>query len=132
MNVRTTKSIFVGILLFTLGLIITTPVHADKQGVITTPKVPFKHALGMKKYQDNCASCHGKWIEGTQSGPPLFHGFYKPSHHGDPAFYRAALKGVFAHHWKFGPMPKIEGITKKDMDKIVPFIRWLQQEKGLY
>jgi hypothetical protein len=60
------------------------------------------------------------------------HGFYKPSHHGDPAFYRAAMKGVQAHHWKFGNMAPVNGITRKDMDSIVPFIRWLQKEKGLY
>lgn len=60
------------------------------------------------------------------------HGFYKPSHHGNAAFYRATLQGVRAHHWQFGDMPKVEGVTAEDMDSIVPFIRWLQQEKGLY
>jgi hypothetical protein len=132
MDTKTTNNILVGLLLFTFGLTITTAVHADKQGALSTPKVPFKHALGMKKYQKNCSSCHGKWIEGTKNGPPLLHGFYKPSHHNDRAFYRAVLKGIFEHHWKFGAMPRIEGITVKDMDKIVPFLRWLQQEKGLY
>ena len=96
------------------------------------PAVPFKHAMGMKKYQSNCAGCHGKWLEGSEQGPPLMHGFYKPSHHGNAAFYRAALQGVRAHHWQFGDMPKVEGITKEDMDSIVPFIRWYQHEKGLY
>lgn len=132
MYMKITNNILVCLLLFTFSLTITTAVHADKQGASPMPKVPFIHALGKRKYQDNCASCHGKWIEGTKSGPPLFHGFYKPSHHNDRTFYRAALKGVFEHHWNFGPMPKIEGITVKDMDNIVPFIRWLQQEKGLY
>ena len=124
--------IVVSLLFFTAGLLVTAPILADKQQLSKQPDVPFKYAVGKKKYQENCAGCHGKWIEGTKSGPPLFHGFYKPSHHGDPSFYRAALKGVRAHHWKFGDMPKIEGVTRKDMDKIVPFIRWLQQEKGLY
>lgn len=124
---RTSNNILVGFLLLTFGLAITTAVNAEN-----IPKVPFKHAVGMEKYQKNCSRCHGKWIEGTKSGPPLLHGFYKPSHHNDRSFYRAALKGVFEHHWKFGAMPKIEGITVKDMDKIVPFLRWLQQEKGLY
>ena len=96
------------------------------------PKVPFIYGKGKNLYQANCAICHGKWIEGTKQGPPLFHPYYKPSHHGDPAFYRAALKGVFEHHWKFGAMPAIKGVTKKDMDSVVPFIRWLQKEKGLY
>lgn len=103
-----------------------------EQGASNPPNVPFKFAIGKKKFQENCSSCHGEWMEGTEQGPPLLHGFYKPSHHGDPSFYRAALKGVRAHHWNFGNMPKIEGITRNDMDQIVPFIRWYQQEKGLY
>ncbi len=102
------------------------------EGASTQPAVPFKYAVGKKKYQESCSICHGKWLAGTKQGPPLMHGFYKPSHHGDPAFYRAALKGVRAHHWKFGNMPPINGINRKDMDSIVPFIRWLQQKKGLY
>jgi hypothetical protein len=86
----------------------------------------------MKKYQSMCASCHGKWGNGTDNGPPLMHPYYVPSHHGDSAFYRAALKGIFAHHWKFGDMPPVPGITKEDMNRIIPFIRWMQQDKGLY
>lgn len=95
-------------------------------------RVPFKHGLGMKKFKASCAACHGEWAEGTEQGPPLIHGFYKPSHHSDTAFYRAALTGVQAHHWQFGNMPPVEGITRKDMDRIIPYIRWLQKEKGVY
>lgn len=95
-------------------------------------KVPFTYAKGVKLFQDNCAACHGKWLEGTKQGPPLLHPFYKPSHHADPSFYRAALNGVKAHHWEFGDMPPVKGITKEDMDVIVPFIRWFQKEKGLF
>lgn len=96
------------------------------------PKVPFVHAKGEKLFQTNCAICHGKTLNGTKQGPPLLHPFYKPSHHADFAFYRAALKGVQAHHWEFGDMPPIQGITREDMDAIVPFIRWYQKEKGLF
>ena len=115
------------VVMFFSGTAVLAGEKAGKQ-----PNVPFKFAIGKKKYQASCSVCHGKWLEGTRQGPPLMHGFYKPSHHGDPSFYRAALKGVQAHHWKFGNMPPIAGITRKDMDSIVPFIRWLQQEKGLY
>jgi mono/diheme cytochrome c family protein len=96
------------------------------------PKVPFTHAKGGKLYKDNCAVCHGETLTGTKQGPPLLHPFYKPSHHADFSFYRAALKGVQAHHWEFGDMPPIQGITREDMDAIVPFIRWYQKEKGLF
>lgn len=96
------------------------------------PKVPFQYALGMQHYGNMCAGCHGKWGEGSKQGPPLMHPFYKPSHHADAAFYRAALQGVKAHHWQFGDMPPIKGATQKDLDAIIPFIRWLQREKGVY
>lgn len=107
-------------------------VLADANGANHAPKVPFKYALGKDKFQAMCSSCHGKWGGGSEQGPPMLHGYYKPSHHGDAAFYRAALKGVKAHHWSFGDMPPVPGATRQDLDAIVSFIRWLQQEKGLY
>jgi len=125
------KKIIVGSLLFFVVVMFSSAAVAEK-GAVKQPNVPFKYAVGKKKYQESCSVCHGKWLGGSKQGPPLLHGFYKPSHHGDPSFYRAALKGVRAHHWKFGDMPPIRGITRKDMDTIVPFIRWLQQAKGLY
>lgn len=99
---------------------------------IKTPRVPFKYAVGMNKFRTLCSSCHGKWAEGSEQGPPLLHNFYVPSHHSDSAFYSAALEGVRAHHWKYGDMPKVEGATTKDVEKIVPFVRWLQQANGIY
>lgn len=124
--------LFVSLLSLVISMLFLGGVVVAEESASNQPKVPFKFAVGKKKFQENCSSCHGKWMEGTEQGPPLLHGFYKPSHHGDPSFYRAALKGVRAHHWNFGDMPKVEGITRKDMDQIVPFIRWFQQEKGLY
>ncbi len=117
----------VAMMLLNLNILNTADAADDK-----APKVPFQYALGYQKYQNMCTVCHGKWGEGTKSGPPLMHPFYKPSHHNDASFYRAALRGVKAHHWKFGDMPPISGATQKDMDAIVPYVRWLQREKGVY
>ena len=97
-----------------------------------TPNVPFKYGLGRSKYVDMCSSCHGAWGDGSEKGPPLMHSFYKPSHHPDAAFYRAVLNGVKAHHWNFGNMPPVIGATSKDVDSILPFIRWLQRERKVY
>ena len=93
-------------------------------------KVPFQYGLGKIMYEESCSSCHGNWGKGTEKGPPLMHNFYKPSHHGDTAFYRAALSGARAHHWKFGDMPAVEGMTREKMDRIVPYVRWLQEKSG--
>lgn len=94
--------------------------------------VPFSMGLGQSLYREKCGSCHGTWGDGSDKGPPLMHKLYVPSHHGDKSFYRAAMQGVQAHHWPFGDMPPVPGITKRSMDKIVPYVRWLQRENGIY
>lgn len=97
-----------------------------------TVEIPFAMARGQLLYEKYCSSCHGLELGGTDEGPPLIHPFYKPSHHGDRAFYRAALQGTRQHHWEFGDMPPVPGITRKKMDRIVPFIRYYQQQKKLF
>lgn len=105
--------------------------NSNQSFVVKTPQVPFKHGLGKNRFQKMCGQCHGQWGNGSEQGPPLMHPFYKPSHHGDQAFYSAALRGVRAHHWQFGNMPPVSGATEKDMSSIIPFIRWLQRENGI-
>ena len=109
-------------------ILLSTPGYAaeNEAGFI----VPFQYGLGKNLYEKDCASCHGNWGKGTEKGPPLMHNFYKPSHHGDAAFYRAALSGARAHHWKFGDMPAVEGMTREKMDQIIPYVRWLQEKSG--
>ena len=103
-------------------------------GAATQPplKVPFKFALGKSLYQDKCGSCHGVMGEGTpDKGPPMLHDYYKPSHHGDASFYRASIQGVKAHHWKFGDMEPVPGVGEREVDKILPYVRWLQRQHGI-
>lgn len=94
--------------------------------------IPFRFAKGQVLYEKNCSSCHGNQLTGTEKGPPLMHAFYKPSHHGDESFYRAGMKGVKAHHWKFGDMPPVEGMTRGRMKSIISYVRYYQQQKKLY
>ncbi len=94
-------------------------------------KVPFSYGLGKNLFAKNCSACHGKWGKGTPTGPPLIHSFYVSPHHTDDAFYRAALSGVSAHHWKFGDMPAVPGIDRVALGKIIPYIRWLQDKEGV-
>ena len=73
----------------------------------------------MQIFREKCSACHGKWAEGTaDKGPPLVHPYYEPSHHDDDSFFRAVLSGVTAHHWHFGNMPPVEGITEKDISQM--------------
>ena len=97
-----------------------------------TVEIPFKLGRGQLLYEKYCSSCHGLELDGTDTGPPLVHPFYKPSHHGDKAFYRAALQGVRQHHWNFGDMMPVAGMTPGKMDKVLPYIRYYQQQKALY
>lgn len=94
--------------------------------------VPTEFQAGETKFNANCAVCHGKQGVGTQQGPPLVHKIYEPNHHGDAAFQRAAAAGVKAHHWEFGNMPKIEGVTPEEVDQIIPYVRWLQKQAGIF
>ena len=44
---------------------------------------------------------------------------------------RAASLGVRAHHWYFGDMPAVEGLTRGDMTMIVAYIRELQRANDI-
>ena len=94
--------------------------------------VPAEVQAGAAKFKANCSACHGPNGDGTQQGPPLVHKIYEPNHHGDQAFQRAAAFGVKAHHWEFGNMPKIDGVTPEDVDHIIKYVRWLQQQAGIF
>ena len=69
--------------------------------------------------------------DGTTQGPPLVHIIYEPNHHADVAFLLAARNGVQAHHWRFGDMPPVPGVTDEIVLEIVGYIRWLQRQVGI-
>ena len=94
--------------------------------------VPAELQPGESKFHAYCSACHGPQGTGTQQGPPLVHKIYEPNHHGDVAFQRAAASGVKAHHWEFGNMPKIDGVTPADVEQITGYIRWLQRQAGIF
>ncbi len=101
-------------------------------GLPESPAVPFQYGLGLQKFRENCSGCHGDWAQGTEeNGPPLIHPYYEPSHHNDDAFHRAVQSGTKAHHWKFGDMPPVEGINRKEAGQIIQFLRWWQRENGI-
>lgn len=88
--------------------------------------------LGKRFFEAKCAVCHGANAAGKKgTAPPLVHKIYEPSHHSDVAFVLAAQNGVRAHHWKFGNMPQIEGITKGEVMLVTKYIRELQRENGI-
>ena len=96
------------------------------------PNMPFRYGLGHQRYEENCAKCHGSTLLGSDQGPPLLHQYYVPSHHNDAAFYRAIRVGTKRHHWNYDDMPPVAGVAENEARAIVEFVRWFQQESGLY
>lgn len=88
--------------------------------------------MGQRAFDAYCAQCHGANAAGQNGvAPPLVHKIYEPSHHGDAAFLSAAQNGVRAHHWKFGNMPPVEGLTGAEVKYIVSYVRALQEANGI-
>ena len=88
--------------------------------------------IGQRAFEASCAACHGINAAGQNGvAPPLIHQTYAPDHHGDMSFILAPENGVQSHHWPFGNMPRIEGLTRADLRTIVAYIRALQVENGI-
>lgn len=88
-------------------------------------------ASGAALFAVNCAVCHGVGGVGSALGPPLMHEYYAPGHHDDDAIRRAIRLGVQPHHWQFGPMPPVAGISDAGIEKIVAYIRERQRAAGI-
>jgi len=100
---------------------------------VTVPALSGEASAGEALFNANCASCHGKNAAGQDGvAPPLVHVIYEPNHHGDAAFHIAAQRGVRAHHWPFGDMPPVEGVSDGEVDKIVAYVRTLQRANGIH
>ncbi|MEN8892429.1 c-type cytochrome [Planktotalea arctica] len=107
-----------------------------KGGVLAEVQLPEtltqNAQIGKRGYDAKCAVCHGPNGAGQDGvAPPLVHIIYEPSHHGDEAFQRAAAMGVRAHHWRFGNMPAVEGLTRADVAMITAYVRELQRANGI-
>ncbi|WP_432449857.1 c-type cytochrome [Aliiroseovarius marinus] len=99
---------------------------------VIMPEMDDSYSLGRLAFGAKCAACHGDNAGGIEgSGPPLIHKIYEPSHHGDAAFFRAAELGVRAHHWPFGDMPPVEGITRAEVAEIIRYLRTVQRANGI-
>ena len=96
--------------------------------VILPKRLSQNAQSGKRGFEAKCAACHGENAAGQDGvAPPLVHKIYEPSHHGDESFQRAVSMGVQAHHWRFGNMPTVEGLTRGDVKMIISYIRELQR-----
>jgi len=103
---------------------------------IVTVRVPAelsaKAQIGKRVFDAKCAACHGENAAGQNGvAPPFVHQIYRPGHHSDAAFVLAAKNGVQSHHWTFGNMPPVAGLTDGDVKSVAQYVRELQRENGI-
>ncbi len=106
--------------------------EGDAIVAIRMPPIEGNAAIGQRIFDVSCTSCHGVNAVGVEgAGPPLIHKIYEPSHHADEAFQRAVSQGVRSHHWQFGDMPPVEGLTRGDVAMVIAYIREIQRANGI-
>ncbi len=91
---------------------------------------PVLVSEGSDLFRASCGLCHGLDLRGTGVGPSLLSVVYQPGHHADTSFVLAALNGVSAHHWKFGDMAPVPGLSQEDLTRIIAFVRETQRIEG--
>ncbi len=115
-----------------IGILSGCKSEGERPERLSTSETPLEYATGEEFFNKYCAQCHGEKGLGTDKGPPFVHKIYNPNHHADLSFQFAAQRGVRSHHWRFGDMPKVEGVTEKEVNEIIGYVRWLQRQAGIY
>lgn len=109
-----------------------SPGTGEVMAVVTVPELTAREEDGQSIFDQNCATCHGDNAAGRDGiGPPLVHRIYEPSHHGDAAFLIAVENGVRQHHWQFGNMSPVDGVSEVEVRAIIDYVRALQRANGI-
>ena len=87
---------------------------------------------GEELFNANCSICHGVNAAGTGRGPTLIDRIYHPGHHSDLSIRSAVRQGVRQHHWTFGNMAPVPGVSPGDVDKVICYIRELQRAERIF
>lgn len=104
------------------------PLVAD----VVVPELSAAALAGRDVFDAKCATCHGPNAAGRDGkGPPLVHKIYEPSHHADMSFLMAVERGVRGHHWPFGDMQPVDGVSREDVARIIAYVRELQRANGI-
>ena len=132
---RRTKTLVTGALvaitmLGAIGLAVLNRDSGLSTVEVKVPKLSGRAARGERAFETKCAQCHSINAGGGDNGPPLVHRIYEPSHHGDAAVRRAVRLGVRPHHWRFGPMPKVD-VSSRELEGIIAYVRELQRANGI-
>ena len=109
----------------------TTESRGAEQLPVTESALSGTARAGEELFNANCSVCHGVGATGTSQGPPLIDRIYHPSHHPDFSIRNAVAQGVRQHHWGFGNMAPVDGLTRRHVARIVAYIRELQRANGI-
>jgi len=105
----------------------------DAEGVaVTVPDLSETALRGAETFEANCTECHGATAGGTSEGPPLVHIYYEPGHHADFSFHIAVQRGSPQHHWEFGDMDPVPGLSDEEVNEIICYVRELQYANGIF
>ena len=99
---------------------------------IVVPQLSGDVLAGEGVYTRHCQSCHGVNTSGIEKGPSFLHRVYHPGHHNDASIYVAVRKGSRQHHWRFGSMKPVEGISDAEIAQVIAYIRTMQKANGLF
>jgi len=117
-----------------VGFAVATVIAASSSQAqdIAVPEFSTAARKGGVLFMSKCAKCHGFYTQGTKEGPPLLHPYYRPGHHSDQAFWLAIRNGTRQHHWPFGNMKPVEGVTDAQIPLIIQYVRELQKANGIF
>ena len=48
------------------------------------------------------------------------------------SFLLAVRRGVRAHHWRFGNMAPVPGLSDTEVKEVIRYVRALQRAKGIF
>jgi mono/diheme cytochrome c family protein len=118
-------------LVVAVALILAACGDSDGSATEDSPPPPSgEFAAGEALYAQNCAQCHGSDLRGTDQGPSHLSIFYEPGHHTDDAFRSAVAFGAPQHHWNFGDMLPVPGLSSDEVDEIIAYVRMVQEREG--
>lgn len=108
-----------------------TPEQVRARQHLPAPGFVADAGKGEQLFRTNCARCHGAQARGTNQGPPLIHPVYRPGHHADLTFHWAVSRGARQHHWQFGDMPPLPGVSPEEVGHIIAYVRREQRKAGI-